>query len=176
MIINIIIGFHEFFIIFSGQSNDKEEWDDDEGFHEGRDKSRGSKGPPRMRRGGGGSNTRGGSSLGGSSRDFTGENGNSEQVGQGGVSMGGRGGASRRGDQPPRRGGRGGGARSFSSRQQSGQNHHSDRGHGLSSSNTGGFQGSIDTWNNPGNWGDDFSQADDWDNEVLKFANSLMLP
>lgn len=212
----------------SGQSNDKDEWDDDEGFHEGRDKSRGSKGPPRMRRGGGGgSNARGGSSggLGGSSRDFTGENGNSEQVGQGGVSMGGRGGASRRGDQPPRRGGRGGGAgRNFSSRQnQSGQTHRDDRGHGsgLSSSNTGGFQGSIDTWNNPGdttqnnssssaagdrghsgsgdhrggrsgrgrggggrgggsgkdafdnagNWGDDFPQADDWDNE--EYTGSL---
>jgi len=212
----------------SGQSNDKEEWDDDEGFHEGRDKSRGSKGPPRMRRGGGGSNARGGSSgggLGGSSRDFTGENGNSEQVGgrEGGLSMGGgsRGGASRRGDQPPRRGGgRGGGTRNFSSRQQSGQTHHSDRGHGLSSSNTGGFQGSIDTWNNPGdtgngnssssaagdrghgsgdhrggrsgrgrggggrgggsgkdafdnagNWGDDFPQADDWDNE--EYTGSL---
>ena len=184
----------------SANTNDKDEWDDDEGFHEGgnREKSQGRKGPPRMRRGG--SNAERGPRRDGDrrgDRDFT-ENGNGDQVIPSGK-------APRRGDQPPRRGGRGGGNRNFSSRQQSGQPHG-----GSMSSNSGGFQGSIDTWNNPGetqsssagneresqrggrggrrggrgggpggkdafdnagNWGDDFPQADDWDNE--EYTGSL---
>lgn len=179
-------------------TNDKDEWDDnDEGFHEGgREKSQGRKGPPRMRRGG--SNAEKGGRGGKGGLDFT-ANGDGDQVVPSGK-------APRRGDQPPRRGGRGGGNRNFSSRQQSGQPHGNSM-----SSNTGGFQGSIDTWNNPGeqtsssgaereghrggrsgrggrggrgggpggkdafdnagNWGDDFPQADDWDNE--EYTGSL---
>ena len=64
-----------------------------------------------------------------------------------------RGYRSRNGGSSGRYGGWGGRTRNFSSRQQSGQTHQSDRGQGLSSSNTGGFQGSIDIWNNPGDTG-----------------------
>lgn len=183
-------------------SDEKDDWDNENndnvgGFQDPREKTRGQRGPPRMRRGGG-------QSAKGSGREFA-ENG--DQV----VPSGGRGG--RRGDQPPRRGGRGGGggrSGGFSSRQQSNTG---SGGTGGSSSGPSGFQGSIDTWNNPndtqttsgdrssetgagsggrgrshrggrggsqtgkdafdnaGNWGDDFPQADDWDNE--EYTGSL---
>lgn len=226
-------------------NEEKEDWDNDHdnggGFQDPREKSR-QRGPPRMRRGG--SNTKGGRN------DF---NENGEQVvssgGRGGRRGGGggdRGDRGDRGDQPPRRrngdrgdrGERGGGGRTFvNNRQQSSggdrdrtgndrgyENHHRGE-RGGPTSNPVGFQGSIDTWNNPndqnssdhrgdrsgdpsavggggggggpgesrpsrggrggrgggrsskdafenaGNWGDDFPQADDWDNE--EYTGSL---
>lgn len=179
-------------------NDDKDEWDNDnDGFQEAsREKSRG-RGPPRMRRGGG--NNKG--------RDHA-ENGGEQVVPSGGRGSGGP----RRGDLPPRRGGRGGGGAGrggFSGRQApGGPNGVPKDGPGRGD---GGFQGSIDTWNNPGeqggeraseaggtgpgpsnrprrggprgghgskdafdnagNWGDDFPQADDWDNE--EYTGSL---
>lgn len=194
-------------------NDDKEDWDDNEGgghapggFQDPREKSR-QRGPPRMRRGG--SNAKGG-------RGDLNENG--DQVVPSGNPRGGK-----RGEGPPRRGGRGGGGgRTYSSRQQS-NGGEGPPGRGPNASSSGGFQGSIDTWNNPndqsssgdrggtqpnpdgapggpaprrggrggggggrggpnsqsgkdafdnaGNWGDDFPQADDWDNE--EYTGSL---
>lgn len=210
---------------------DKEDWDNEhDGFQDprqGYDKSRSSRGGP-PRRGRGGSNAKG-------QYHNQSENGGFNDHHQSRDGQGFRG----RGNGPPRRGGRGGGTRTFAPRG-NGQSQSEDReGRGgvndrrqaqqsLSSSNAGGFQGSIDTWNNPnenngnansgsstgndnngqgsrsqgsdgqqggqgrrgggrsgrgggqsgkdafdnaGNWGDDFPNADEWDNE--EYTGSL---
>ena len=217
---------------------DKEDWDNEhDGFQDprgqGYDKSQRSSrgGPPR--RGRGGSNAKGGGQYHNQS-----ENGGFNDHHQ---SRDGQGFRGRGRDGPPRRGGRGGGSRTFAPRG-NGHSQSEDReGRGgvndrrgqaqqsLSSSNAGGFQGSIDTWNNPnenngnansgsstgndnngqssrnpdghmnpqggqgrrgggrsgrgggqsgkdafdnaGNWGDDFPNADEWDNE--EYTGSL---
>ena len=128
----------------ASEAADKEDWDNEhEGFQDPRgDKSR-SRGPPRMRGGRGGSNAKGHHSHAengdrGHDRGHDREGGPPSRRGQGRGRGGGRGGGSSRtfasrGDDAPR-GPRSEGGRP---REQS------------SASNAGGFQGSIDTWNNP---------------------------
>ena len=196
-------------------NEDKEDWENDghEGFQDprGSDKSRS--------RGGRGRGFAGG--RGGSNAKFHANH--AENNGEHHPSRG-EGGPPRRGNGAPRRGGRGGGgggSRTFASRGGQSQSGEGRPPRENSSSNAGGFQGSIDTWANPnennqnsgdrnqsenfkqverdqgqggrrgggrssgrgggqsgkdafdnaGNWGDDFPNADEWDNE--EYTGSL---